>query len=418
MSLVLNVEILGEFKKLTQATQGAQNSLGGMQKKMSSVAKGIGRVVGALGLTIGFAAIVKGFNDATAAAEEAKVADQRIDAIAESMGEFGNQAKFVTDRIKAYADTQQFSLGVDGDVIKATQAKLLTFRNLTKTAGELGGSFDRATRAAIDMAAAGFGSAESNATQLGKALNDPIKGITALNRAGIQFTEDQKALIQSLVDSGNVLEAQNIILAEIESQVGGTAEATATASQKMNIAFGEVQESLGQVLLPLLEKVSAWFIEVLPEIQNFFQAMMDALASPEVKKAFNNLQEAFGDLGTSLGKLFGITASPEANGFISFFIVLSGILEGIVRTVDLMVDGFKNAFPIFRNFSDLVNGIATSLISFSGYEPPKAPKITTFTGAGQTITNNITVNGSNVTAQDIVNKLNKAKKSNGSLGLQ
>ena len=418
MSLVLNVEILGEFKKLTAATQGAQNSLSGMQKKMSSVARGIGRVVGALGLTIGFAAIVRGFKDATAAAEEAKVADERIDAIAESMNEFGNQTAKVTQRIKNFAQEQSLLVGVDDEVIKATQAKLLTFRNLTKTAGELGGSFDRATKAAIDMAAAGFGTAESNATQLGKALNDPIKGITALNRAGIQFTEDQKALITSLVESGKVLEAQDLILKEIESQVGGTAAATVTATERMNIAFGEIQESLGQVLLPLLEKVSDWFVEVLPHIQNFFKSLMDAIASPDVKKAFDNLFKAFGDLGQSLGKLFGITTTPEANGFVSFFVVFAGILEGIVKTVDLMVQGFKNAFPIFKTFSDLVNGIAKNIISISGYEAPITPKVSSFTGQGQRITNNITVNGSNVTAQDIVNKLNKAQRNNGSLGLQ
>jgi predicted sugar kinase len=137
MSLVLNVEILGEFKKLTAATQGAQNSLSGLQKKASGIAKGIGRVVGALGLTLGFSAMVRGFNEATEAAEQARVANDRIEAIAKSMDEFGNQTAKVTKRIQDYADSQEFSLGVDADVIKATQAKLLTFRNLTKTAGEM-----------------------------------------------------------------------------------------------------------------------------------------------------------------------------------------------------------------------------------------------------------------------------------------
>jgi hypothetical protein len=253
MSLVLNVEILGEFKKLTAATQGAQNSLQKLQNGVGSIARGIGRTVGALALTLGFTSIVQGFKDSVAAAEEAAVANERIDSIALSMDEFGANTAKVTDRIKKFADEQQFLVGVDGDVIKATQAKLLTFRNLTKTADKMGGSFDRATIAALDMAAAGFGEATSNATQLGKALNDPIAGITALNRAGIQFTEDQKELIKGLVESGDVLKAQDMILSEIEAQVGGTAAATATATEKMSIAFGEVSEGIGIVLLPLVE---------------------------------------------------------------------------------------------------------------------------------------------------------------------
>jgi hypothetical protein len=420
MSLVLNVEILGEFKKLTAATQGAQNSLGGMQKKMSSVAKGIGRVVGALGISLGFAAIVRGFKDATRAAEEAKTADARIDAIAESMNEFGNQAAKVTRRIKDYAEQQSLSVAVDDEVIKATQAKLLTFRNLTKTADVMGGSFDRATMAAIDMAAAGFGSAESNATQLGKALNDPIKGITALNRAGIQFTEDQKALIESLVESGNVLEAQDLILKEIEAQVGGTARATANASDKMRIAFDEVQESIGQVLLPLFEKITDWFIGVLPRIQKFFDTMMIALDSPEVKQAFGSLERSLGNLGASLGKLFGVTAGPEANGFIQFFTVLAQILDGIVQTVDVMVKGFKNAFPVFNTFSNLVNGIASSLVAISGSKLPSVPSASSVAPGqvstpGSTSPRNVTINinKGNVTAKEIAKAVNKGTKTGG-----
>jgi hypothetical protein len=419
MSLVLNVEILGEFKKLTAATQGAQNSLSGLQKKASGIARGIGRVVGALGLSLGFAAMVRGFKDTTAAAEEARVADQRIDAIAESMNEFGAETSKVTKRIKDFAQEQSLLVGVDDEVIKATQAKLLTFRNLTKTAGELGGSFDRATKAAIDMAAAGFGSAESNATQLGKALQDPIKGITALNRAGITFTEDQKELIKTLVESGQILEAQDMILGEIESQVGGTAAATVTATQRMNIAFGEVQEAVGQVLLPILEKFSAWFVSVLPSIQNFFNAMMTALDSPQVRAAFGSLGASLGKLGQSLGKLFGVTAGPEANGFISFFTVLAGVLDSIVKTVDVLVTGFKNAFPVFNTFSNLVNGIAGALISISGYTPPSLPSIPSSPTNGPNITSSprqnvtINVNKGNITAKEIANAVNKGAKVGG-----
>jgi hypothetical protein len=425
MSLVLNVEILGEFKKLTAATQGAQNSLSGMSKQMSSVAKGIGRVVGALGLTLGFAAIVRGFKDATAAAEESRVADERIDAIANSMNEFGNETQKVTKRIKDYAQQQSLSVGVDDEVIKATQAKLLTFRNLTKTAGTMGGAFDRATKAAIDMAAAGFGTAESNATQLGKALNDPIKGITALNRAGIQFTADQQELIKSLVESGKVLEAQDMILKEIESQVGGTAAATATATEKMRIAFGEVQESVGQLLLPVLEKFSAWFLKVLPDIQRFMALLMAALNSPQVQQAFASLGKSLGNLGNSLAKLFGITAGPEANGFVSFFTVLAQILDGIVQTINLMVQSFKNAFPVFNTFSNLVNGIAGALVSISNYTPPAAiatPTIPssptnsrTTSGGAKNVT--ININKGNVTAKEIANAVNKGTKTGGAPAL-
>jgi hypothetical protein len=472
MSLVLNVEILGEFKKLTAATQGAQNSLSGLQKKASGIARGIGRTVGALGLTLGFAAMVRGFKDATAAAEQAQVANDRIDAIAKSMNEFGNQAEQTTKRIKEYAESQSLTLGVDDEVIKATQAKLLTFRELTKTANTMNGSFDRATKASIDMAAAGFGSAESNAVALGKALNDPIKGVTALTRMGIQLTKEQRNMVKAMVETreasaavavglfederayndflkaqvkagegaketakifksqltpaqydlfvqlkstSDMLGAQDLILKEIESQVGGTSAATVTAAKRMEIAFGEVQEVLGAVLLPILEKFSAWFVSILPHLQKFFGALLTALDSPQVQKAFGSLNTSLGNLGQSLGKLFGITAGPEATGFVAFFTVLAGILDGIVKAVDAVVQSFTNAFPMFKIYSDLTRGIADNLVGISGYKAP-APTPTipsTFTGAGQGKNVTININKGNVTAKEIAKAVNKGTKVGG-----
>jgi phage-related minor tail protein len=106
--------------------------------------------------------------------------------------------------------------------------------------------FDRATKAAIDLAAAGFGSVETNAIQLGKALEDPIKGLAALGKSGVTFTAEQKELIKTLVETGDVASAQEIILKAVEMQVGGTAEATANASDKMKVAWSQLQEQLGQ----------------------------------------------------------------------------------------------------------------------------------------------------------------------------
>jgi hypothetical protein len=209
-------------------------------------------------------------------------------------------------------------------------------------------------------------------------------------------------------------------LKEIESQVGGTAAATVTASQRMTIAFGEVQESVGAVLLPILEKFSAWFVSVLPKIQAFFGAMMTALDSSQVKAAFGSLGASLGKLGQSLAKLFGITAGPEANGFISFFTILAGVLETIVKTVDILVSGFKNAFPVFSTFSNLVNGIAGALVSISGYTPPALPSIPRSPTNGPNITSNqsknvtININKGNVTAKEIANAVNKSTKSTGS----
>jgi hypothetical protein len=415
MSLVLNVEILGEFKKLTAATQGAQGSLQTLEGKVSGVANGIKKAVGALGIALGFNAIVNGFKDAVRAAETAKSANDRIDSIAKSMNEFGGQTKQTTDRIKKFAEDQELLVAVDATVIKATQAKLLTFRNLTKTANVMGGSFDRATMAAIDMAAAGFGEAESNATQLGKALNDPIAGITALNRAGIQFTEDQKALIKSLVDSGDVLSAQDIILKEVENQVGGTAAATADASDKMKIAFNEISETLGAALLPALENLTEWFISILPEIDNFLNGLIGALDSPEVDKAISDMQRSLGDLGLTIGTLFGSTETDQAKGFMNFWIALAGIIQFLSTAMSGLLAPLGAAFGNTKPMENWLDTLFSLIPGYGEYgafmkrrdaitPAPPVPNLS--------ITNNIEVK-TDATAQEIADAIKKANANSG-----
>jgi len=200
-----------------------------------------------------------------AAGEQAATANARIEQIATSMGLFGEQTQVVTNRLVDLANEQARLTGVNQNTIKESQALLLTFKDIASSADEVGGAFDRATQLTLDMASAGFGSVTDNAKQLGKALNDPIAGLTALRRSGIQFTEAQQDQIRTLVESGEVLEAQNMILEEIENQVGGTAEATANGTDKMKVAFSQASESIGLALLPVMEKL----VEIIVPLADF-----------------------------------------------------------------------------------------------------------------------------------------------------
>lgn len=259
--------------------------------------KGFGGALGKIGSIIGTAlatgAVVNFTKSLIDAGEQEVAGNNRLTQIAKSMGIFGNQADAVSQRLQDLSGVQQLSLGIDDDVIKSTQAKLLTFKELAKTADETGGYFDRATQAALDLAAAGFGTAESNAVQLGKALQDPIKGITALSRSGVTFTEDEKKRIETLVKSNKMGEAQAIVLKAIETQVGGTAAATATSSDKMSQAFAQVKEDLGLILLPAFNNFANYITQtVIPNVKQFIQDFKDG------KTPLN-------DFATALGNIIG-----------------------------------------------------------------------------------------------------------------
>ena len=197
--MAITVPILSEWNK--QALDKAQKDIETFGNKAGKAFNGLakaGRKV-AVGIgAVGAAVVVVG-KDLIAAGEAAATSNARIDQIAESMGLFGDESKIATQRIKDLANEIARKTGVDQNQIKQAQATLLTFSEIAETAGDVGSSFDRATQAAIDLAAAGFGTAETNAVQLGKALNDPITGLTALTRSGVTFTEQQKELITSLV---------------------------------------------------------------------------------------------------------------------------------------------------------------------------------------------------------------------------
>lgn len=242
---ILKIDIIGDATKALKAMDQVETKAGSSSSKLSGAGKA---VAGALGT----AAII-GFGKASfSAAEEAAQSAARLDSVFSAMGDTtGNASKAAQD----YASSLSEQIGVSDDAIMAGQAQLATFGAVSNEAARTAGIFDRATAAGADLAAAGFGSIETNAVQLGKALQDPTKGMTALAKSGVTFTDAQKDQIKQMQKSGDLLGAQKMVLAAVEGQVKGTAAATATSTEKMGVKFGELQETIGTGLMPVIEGV-------------------------------------------------------------------------------------------------------------------------------------------------------------------
>jgi len=295
------------------------------------------------------------------AGEQAATSNARITQIAESMGLFGNQAGAVSQRLQDLAKATALNTGADINSIKATQAKLLTFRNLAQTADDTGGAFDRATKAAIDLAAAGFGEAETNAVQLGKALQDPIKGITALARSGVTFTEVEKAKIATLTESGKVLEAQDMILQAIETQVGGTAEATANASDKMAQAFQIMKEDIGTAVLPLFEQITALIstalIPIAEALTPIFVKLFEALI-PIVEQALPIFVRLLDLISPILDTLLG-SLEPLLDAFSPLLDVIELLLAELQPLIEQIMPIF---IEVVRILVPIIAQLAQALI--------------------------------------------------------
>lgn len=209
---------------------------------------------------------------------ESRKADVQLKFMMETMDGVSAATTATTKRMAAYADQVNKATGIDDEQIKSVQKKLLVFKSLRGTADELGGTFDRATKAALDLAAGGFGEMETNARLLGRMLENPTKNLNALTRAGITFTEAEKRKIKQLQESGKKLEAQDLILQSIEGRVLGLAEASATPFEKLTAQFQQIGDAIGEEMLKPLEginkEVSAWLGT--PQGQKDVQAIADA----------------------------------------------------------------------------------------------------------------------------------------------
>ena len=291
--MAIKIPIISEYDKRGQ--NQAETGLA----KLGKSAKKLAKIGAAAFAAVGAGALIMG-KQLLDAGERAATSNSRIEQITKSMGQFDGATDQVTHRLVKLAEKTARLVGVDQNLIKQGQALLLTFKSVSADADKVGGVFDRATKAAIDLAAAGFGSVETNAIQLGKALEDPIKGLAALGKSGVTFTAEQKELIKTLVETGDVAQAQEIILKAVEMQVGGTAEATANASEKMKVAWSQLQEQLGQRLLPVFEKFSLFVIDkLIPNMEIIYNK-----AAPYVLEAFRKISDWVTNTGIPAFKNF------------------------------------------------------------------------------------------------------------------
>lgn len=292
---------------------------------------------------------------AVRAAEEAQVANNRLDSVADSMGLFGANTKTVTDRLKAFADETMNKIAVDDELILSTQAQLMSFKDLAITAGDAGGAFDRATVAAFDMAAVFGGTGEDNAIKLGKALGNPVEGVTALTRVGVLFTDEQRKMIDAMVASGDVLGAQELILKELETQVGGAAEATATDSAKMSIAFGEMAEAIGTALLPILMTVT-------PAIVAFFDIIAENSGVVTV------LAGIFAALAVAI---LAVNFALNANPIVKVITLIAALIAGVILLINWLVNLYGGWDKLFKDietgWNNFIEGFKTGLKNIQNF---------------------------------------------------
>ena len=150
-------------------------------------------------------------------------------------------------------------------VTRYSDEQVLSAENMLLTFTKIGKDvFPDTTKAVLDMSTAMGTDLKSTAIQVGKAMQDPVRGVTALQRVGVRLSDSQKELVKNLVATGKTAEAQKLILKELQTEFGGSAEAAGkTFAGQLDILknqFDEVKESIGKTIvdaiIPLMSKLA------------------------------------------------------------------------------------------------------------------------------------------------------------------
>jgi phage-related protein len=249
MARKLEVQIVGDASSLKRALGDAEGHTSKFGSALGGVAKAGVLAAGAAGIGGLFVTLKAGIDDYK---ESAKVGAQTTAVIKSTGGAARVTAKDVGDLATSVSNYS----GVDDEAVQAGENMLLTFKNVRNEAGKGNDIFNQSTAILTDMSVAMGTDMSKQAIQLGKALNDPVKGISALSKVGVTFSDSQKSMIKSLVDTGDTAGAQKIILQELQSEFGGSAKAAGDTLpgqlSKLQNAFGNLSGELVGAAAPAL----------------------------------------------------------------------------------------------------------------------------------------------------------------------
>lgn len=277
----ITTDLVGRDRMSPAADSAARSSsrLGGVLGKVGGVMKtglavGAGVAVGGIAALGGW--IVQGVKDAasyqTVLAKTAQVIKST-----------GNVAHISVEGVKSLAAELETMSGVDEELIINSQNVLATFTNIRNVGKNK--IFDQATKSALDMSVALGTDLQGASIQVGKALNDPIKGVSALSKVGVTFTDSQKKVIKSLVETGDVAGAQKVILAELNKEFGGQAAAAGKGFEgsmaRVQDVLADTGREIGTALLPKVTQFAEWLSKKIP------------VAIDATKKGWNDFVSAF-----------------------------------------------------------------------------------------------------------------------------
>lgn len=275
------------FNRLLTPIGRAKDAVGGF---LGHVGSGINSVVtfgahlGMLGMAASAAvgAVVGTIQDLAGAAEKAEYGQAQLGAVLKSTGGVaGMTAQSVNDLAAKLMLTSTASRGT----ILSAETMLLEYTHVGKDI------FPQATQAILNMSTAMHVDLTTATKAVGKALENPLTGMTSLQRVGVMLTQTQKDQIKSFMALGDTASAQGIIMGALNRQFGGAAAAQAGTyagrMEQLKNQFEAAKVSIGMALIPALstlmtklQPVIALFAAELPKVIKAFTTILSTILIP------------------------------------------------------------------------------------------------------------------------------------------
>jgi len=374
----LEIEITVDTNKATPGVKGLTAALGGLGAVAVKLA-----AVGMAGLVAGTAALGVGLGFAIREAMEAQATLAQTNAVIASTG---GVAGVSANELARWSTELSLVTQFSDDMVQSAGNMLLTFTNINENI------FPQALALTADLAQAWGMDLSQAAVMVGKALNDPVAGLGSLSRVGIQFTEEQKATIETLVAMGDHAGAAAILTEELTRQVGGSAEAFGQtlpgqiAITKNSIA--ELAEIIGTGLIDVMSGPLGGAFEfatkLLAKATHFFEMFFYAL-----EQGFTPLEAVQIGLGglippglqgmaeevfAALTKIAVVVSRPEFQAALTELgtSLRTALDQGLVVALQGMADSFKTFAAIIEKSGPAIITILTGiadLINFINGSP-------------------------------------------------
>lgn len=362
MSLVLGVEILGEYKNLANATKGADKTISGLQDTFKRAGTAISNTLSGIG--IGFAVAVA--SQVKPAIDAASDLGEAVNAVQVSFGEsadgileLGRSAatSLGLANVELLGIATQFSsfayqiAGEGGDVVQviedistrgadfASVFNLEVSDALAKFQSGLAGSSEPLRAYGIDLSAASV-----NAYALANGIGDGTG----------ELTESEKVLARY----GSLMEQT----AKVQGDFANTSDSLANTQRIMNAEFENLRAEVGEALLPIMVELFTAIRDSLPDLKKLLDEVLKLIPAfvDFAKWALENKETILGVTAALVALNIAIKAGQAA--YAAYKLVAGGI-----AAINLAIAASNTSIATTATAASVAtNGLITKLRLLAG----------------------------------------------------